>query len=83
MIRTCPKCGHIYLTVREREILAGLAEGESPGALAHRLCISLKTVTTHYQTLKHKLGFSSMHQLRANARDVVREMEGEAAWMPR
>jgi DNA-binding NarL/FixJ family response regulator len=44
------------LTPREHEILALLAEGLKPDAIAMRLVISPKTVATHVQRILAKLG---------------------------
>jgi DNA-binding NarL/FixJ family response regulator len=53
------------LTPREQEILRLLAEGLSPKAIAHRLCISQKTVENHRSNLMAKL---NLH----NPLDLVR-----------
>jgi len=44
------------LTVREREVLAFLAEGRSNGAIAQRLMMSQKTLETHVRQVFQKLG---------------------------
>ncbi|MFZ5807285.1 MAG: LuxR C-terminal-related transcriptional regulator [Verrucomicrobiota bacterium] len=43
------------LTVREKEILKKVAEGEAPKAIAHELKLSVKTVHNHVTNLKKKL----------------------------
>jgi len=44
------------LTMREREILRGVAGGENLKMIAGRLEVSIKTVQNHYGSLKDKLG---------------------------
>jgi DNA-binding NarL/FixJ family response regulator len=44
------------LTSRERDILLGIARGESIKAIAHRLALSPKTVNNQLATLREKLG---------------------------
>jgi two-component system, NarL family, nitrate/nitrite response regulator NarL len=48
-----------YLTVRERECLALIAEGLGTDAMAKRLGVSNTTVRTHSQRLLTKLGVHS------------------------
>lgn len=56
-----------YLTPREREVLALLAEGLGNAEIAGRLGISVKTVEGHIERLKGKLGCPSTTALRALA----------------
>jgi len=51
------------LSVRERETLQLLAEGNSLGQIADRLCISVKTVETHRQHIMEKLNIRSVAEL--------------------
>lgn len=51
------------LTLREREVLAGYAEGHSAEALARRLAISVNTVGFHTKNLYAKLGASNRAQV--------------------
>jgi len=51
------------LTKREREILKLVAEGHKNKEIADYLCISLKTVETHRNNLKEKLGVRSTAEL--------------------
>lgn len=44
------------LSVREREIVGAYCEGERYREIAERLCISPKTVSTHTENIKVKLG---------------------------
>ena len=48
-----------FLTAREREVLEGLARGESTSALARSLGVSSATVRTHVQSMLCKLGVHS------------------------
>jgi DNA-binding NarL/FixJ family response regulator len=48
-----------FLTTRERQCLALLAEGQGTTAMAHRLGISATTVRTHVQAVLNKLGVHS------------------------
>lgn len=50
------------LTLREREVLALLAQGRNQGELALELVISSKTVATHIQRVLTKLGVHSRAQ---------------------
>jgi two-component system nitrate/nitrite response regulator NarL len=50
------------LTMREREVLALLAEGRNQGEIALELVISPKTVATHIQRVLAKLGVHSRAQ---------------------
>ena len=46
----------VNLTPREREVLCGIARGESPKVIASNLSLELKTVHNHLASLKDKLG---------------------------
>jgi two-component system nitrate/nitrite response regulator NarL len=48
-----------FLTAREREVLEGLARGESTSSLARTLGVSSATVRTHVQSMLCKLGVHS------------------------
>jgi DNA-binding NarL/FixJ family response regulator len=50
------------LTPREREVLALLAQGNTPSDIAVTLTISTKTVSTHLQRVLSKLGVNSRAQ---------------------
>ena len=51
------------LTVREREVLQLLAEGQSNADISKLLTITVKTVETHRAALMKKLGVSSLAEL--------------------
>jgi two-component system, NarL family, invasion response regulator UvrY len=57
--------GHVALSDREHQVLMGLAEGQTLKAIAARMTVSPKTVTTYRARILQKLG------LRSNA-DLVR-----------
>lgn len=57
------------LTVREREILKLVAEGNSNKHIATYLCRSVKTVEKHRASLMHKLGLRNASMLTAYAID--------------
>lgn len=56
---------HPSLTAREEEVLGFLAQGLRTGEIAERLQISPKTVETHLEHLREKLGCASVPELRA------------------
>jgi len=56
---------HEALTAREFQVFEALVAGESVTAVAQRLHLSVKTVSTHKANLMHKLGVD-------NASDLVR-----------
>ncbi|MBO9688232.1 MAG: response regulator transcription factor [Mitsuaria chitosanitabida] len=58
-----PKATHEALSAREQEVLELLATGESVGAIATRLGISHKTVSSHKANLMFKMGFHSVADL--------------------
>ena len=51
------------LTQREREVLHLSAEGHSKPEIAERLCISPRTVETHQNSIRRKLGLKSQADL--------------------
>jgi DNA-binding NarL/FixJ family response regulator len=55
-LRTAADAGVDALTARERDILRGIARGESIKEIANRFGLSPKTVNNQFSTLKDKLG---------------------------
>lgn len=51
------------LSLREREVLQALAEGWTTKEIAHRLNVSVKTIESHRQNIKDKLGAQSIAEL--------------------
>lgn len=51
------------LTIREKEIVALIAEGLSSKEIAERLFISVKTVEKHRTNIMEKLGFKGMAEV--------------------
>jgi DNA-binding NarL/FixJ family response regulator len=49
-----------HLTARERQVLAGIAEGRTNREIATRLGISHRTVETHRESLMRKLGIRTV-----------------------
>ena len=49
----------VFLSVREKEILVGIARGLSNKEIADRLCIAVYTVTTHRRNICRKLNIHS------------------------
>lgn len=58
------------LTDREREILTLIARGESNGAIAEQLVISLKTVRNHVSNIYNKLQVADRAQAAIRAREA-------------
>ena len=63
------KCASSWdkLTIREREVLKLVAEGNSNKHIAVYLCLSIKTVEKHRASLMHKLGLRNASMLTAYA----------------
>jgi len=53
----------ITLTVREHEVLRGIALGKSSQAMAEQLSISVRTVETHRKNINQKLGTTKVSEL--------------------
>lgn len=65
------------LSNRERQVLKFMAEGHSTKAIANLLNISVKTVETHQQNIKYKLGIKSIVGLTKFAvREGLTPLEG-------
>lgn len=58
-----PRSEDVDLSVREREILGCLAQGQSSKHIAKALDISVRTVESHRQSLKRKLNISGQAEL--------------------
>ncbi len=54
---------HEQLSAREQEIMVALGAGQSVGAIAERLHLSPKTVSTHKVRIYQKLGISNLSEL--------------------
>jgi DNA-binding NarL/FixJ family response regulator len=63
LARTTNGSAFSLLSVREREVLQLLAEGNSTAQIADRLCISVKTVETYRQHIMEKLNIRSIAEL--------------------
>ncbi len=61
------------LTPREREVLGLIGRGLTTGQIAERLHLSVKTVGTHRERIKEKLGLATAAEL---TRHAVRWLEG-------
>jgi two-component system, NarL family, nitrate/nitrite response regulator NarL len=57
-IRSNAAGAQVHLTPRERDVLAGLARGQSAPTIGTELHVSTATVKTHLKTLYEKLGVS-------------------------
>ncbi len=55
-LRTAADAGANALTARERDIIIGIARGETVKSMAHRFELSPKTVNNQLATLREKLG---------------------------
>lgn len=70
--RDCPiarshRPPRLPLTDRETEVFERIGWGEGPRVIARALGLQVKTVDTHRETLKHKLGLRSAIELREAA----------------
>lgn len=55
------------LTNRELEVFRAIGEGLTSGAIAEKLCISTRTVDTHRENIKRKLGLKNSGELTRSA----------------
>ncbi|MGH6654281.1 MAG: response regulator transcription factor [Actinocrinis sp.] len=67
------------LTRREREVLAGMAEGLCRADIAARLCVSPHTVRTHVRNILAKLGARSTLEAVAVLRRAAVQLNGISA----
>jgi DNA-binding NarL/FixJ family response regulator len=58
-----PAAEHPALTPREHEIIGLIAEGLANAAIAEKLMISRRTVESHIDHIKQKLGLASRNQI--------------------
>lgn len=56
-------CDHLQLTPRELEVLEGIAWELTPGQIANKLMLNVKTVSSHKLTAMRKLGFKRNSEL--------------------
>ena len=70
MIRsyTCPRCKYIFnpgrqFTLREKSILEYLSKGKPTKIIADSLCVSMKTIHSHYSSIKNKLHVNSLREV--------------------
>lgn len=54
---------HYSLTNRERDVLKGLAQGNTAASIAEELCLSTSTVQSYTKTLYAKLGLNKKQQV--------------------
>ena len=66
------------LTKREREVAAYVAEGLTNRDIADRLVISDRTVETHVEHIRNKLGFHSRVQIGAWVAGALASAPGRA-----
>ena len=59
------------LSDRELAVFSLIAAGRRPGELAKELGISSKTVTTHFEHIKQKMGYANADELRHGARELL------------
>jgi DNA-binding CsgD family transcriptional regulator len=56
---------------RELQVFALIGAGHGCGQIAQELGISRKTVESHYEHIKTKLGYSNTEALKAGARELL------------
>jgi DNA-binding NarL/FixJ family response regulator len=59
------------LSDRELAVFSLIAAARRPGEIAKELGISRKTVTTHFEHIKQKLGYANAEELRYGARELL------------
>ena len=59
------------LSDRELAVFSLIAAGRRPGELAKELGISRKTVTTHFEHIKQKMGYTNADELKHGARKLL------------
>ena len=79
---TPAEAGADPLTPRQREIVELVADGLSNVEIAERLYISRRTVESHLEHVKQRLGHESRNQVMAWAlREAIEESDGDARAM--
>ena len=59
------------LSDRQLAVFSLIAVGHRPGEIAKELGISCKTVTTHFEHIKHKMGYANAEELKHGARELL------------
>jgi DNA-binding NarL/FixJ family response regulator len=59
------------LSDRELAVFSLIAAARRPGEIAKELGISCKTVTTHFEHIKQKLGYANAEELKYGARELL------------
>jgi DNA-binding CsgD family transcriptional regulator len=59
------------LSDRELAVFSLIAAARRPGEIAKELGISRKTVTTHFEHIKQKMGYANAEELRQGARESL------------
>ena len=68
------------LSNREMAVFALIAAGHGPGQIARELGISRKTVETHSEHIKRKLGYDNAQELKRRARELFLTPAGSLMW---
>jgi DNA-binding NarL/FixJ family response regulator len=71
-----PATGVDSLSDRELAVFSLIAAERSPGKIAEELGISRKTVGTHFEHIKSKLGYANAEALKRGARELLGTAEG-------
>ena len=59
------------LSDRELAVFSLVAAGRRPAEMAKELGISRKTVTTHFEHIKQKMGYANAEELKQGARELL------------
>jgi DNA-binding NarL/FixJ family response regulator len=59
------------LSDRQLAVFSMIAAGRRAGEIAKELGISCKTVTTHFEHIKHKMGYANAEELKHGARELL------------
>jgi len=60
-----------FLSDRELAVFSLIAAERRPGDIAKQLGISRKTIQTHYERIKQKLGYANAEELKRGARELL------------